>query len=414
MRLAFLETSLSGTGIAAMQHAQDLGADVIFVSRDTGYYAAHGARDPLSCHAITEIVECETNVVEEVAAALAERKIDGVLAAGEHYVEIAARAAAELGVAGLSVRAAATARDKPACLATAAASGVTVPRYGTAKTVSAALAVAVDIGFPCVVKPVDGTASAAVRYCVQPEDAVAAAKDVLSETRNARGQLRAGEVLVTEYVAGHEVSVEVLAADGALAVIGVTDKRTGPLPWFVETGHTFPSVLPGPVTEMCARSAENVLRAMGLDRGMAHVEFRVTPQSACLLEVNARPPGDHITDLIRLASGADPLAAWVRAQAGLPFEPLPAPSRGAAIRYLIPPPGRVTAVWGEQQLRAMPGVQEASVRVRPRDVLTTARSSHDRQGYVVATGATPVLAERNAALAAGQLLVCVAGPAGQS
>jgi S-sulfo-L-cysteine synthase (3-phospho-L-serine-dependent) len=414
MRLAFVETSLSGTGIAAMQHAQDLGADVIFASRDTGYYAAHGARDPLSCRAITEVVECETNVAGEVVAALAERKVDGVLASGEHYVEIAARAAAELGVAGLSVRAAATARDKSACLATAAAAGVAVPRYGTARTVPTAHATAADIGFPCVVKPVDGTASAAVRYCVQPDDVAAAAEDVLGEPRNTRGQLRAGEVLVTEYVAGHEVSVEVLAADGALAVIGVTDKHTGSLPWFVETGHTFPSVLPDPVIQMCARSAEDVLSGMGFDRGMAHVEFRVTPRGPCLLEVNARPPGDHITDLIRLATGADPLAAWVRAQAGLPFEPLPAPWRGGAIRYLIPSPGQVTAVWGEQQLRAMPDVQEASVRVHPGDVLATARSSYDRRGYVIATGATPVLAERNAALAAGQLLVCVAGPAGQS
>lgn len=105
MRLAFLETSLSGTGIAAMRHARDLGADVLFVSRNTGYYVAHGAGDPLSSPAITEVIECETNVAGKVAAALAERKVDGVLAAGEHYVEIAARAAAELGVAGLSVRA---------------------------------------------------------------------------------------------------------------------------------------------------------------------------------------------------------------------------------------------------------------------------------------------------------------------
>lgn len=414
MRLAFVETSLSGTGITAMQHAQDLGAEVIFASRDTGYYAAHGARDPLSCRAITEVVECETNVAGKVVAALAERKIDGVLAAGEHYVEIAARVAAELGVAGLSVRAAATARDKSACLAAAADAGVTVPRYRTARTVSTALAAATDIGFPCVVKPVDGTASAAVRYCVKPDDVAAAAEDVLREPCNTRGQLRAGAVLVTEYVAGHEVSVEVLAAEGALAVIGVTDKHTGSLPWFVETGHTFPSVLPDPVIQMLFRSAEHVLSAIGFDRGMAHVEFRVTPQGACLLEVNARPPGDHITDLIRLATGTDPLADWVRAQAGLPFEPLPAPWQGAAIRYLIPPPGRVTAVWGEKQMRAVPGVQEASVRVRPGDVLTTARSSYDRRGYVIATGAAPVLAERSAELAAGQLMVCVTGPTDQS
>ncbi len=413
MRLAFVETSLSGTGITAMRHARDLGADVIFMSRDIGYYAAHGAADPLSCRAITEVIECETNDAGKVAAALAGREVGGVLAAGEHYVEVAARAAAELGVAGLSVRAAATARDKSRCLADAAAAGVSVPRHGLARTVPAALATAADIGLPCVVKPVDGTASAAVRYCARPQDVAAAAAEALEAPCNTRGQLRAGEVLVTRYVPGHEVSVEVLAADGTLAVIGVTDKHTGPLPWFVETAHTFPSVLPEPVQRSCARSAACVLRAIGFDRGMAHVELRVTPGGPCLLEVNARPPGDHITDLIRLATGADPLAAWVRAQAGLEFERLPAPSRGAAIRYLTPPAGRVSAVWGEQQMREMPELREVSVRIRPGDLLTTARSSYDRRGHVIATGPTPVLAERNAALAAGQLLVCLTDPAGQ-
>jgi biotin carboxylase len=413
MRLAFVETSLSGTGLMAMQHARDLGCDVVFLCRDADYYAAHGARDPRSCPAITEIVECETNITEEVAAALGERNVDGVLAAGEHYVEIAARAAARLGAAGLSVRAAMTARDKAACLAAAASAGVAVPRHGTVRAVDAALAVAADIGYPCVIKPVDGTASAAVRYCARPEDVGDTTALILRERRNARGQLRAGEALVTEYVPGHEVSVEVIAADGVLTVIGITDKHTGPLPWFVETGHTFPSVLPDEILRMCARSAEDTLTHMGFDRGMAHAEFRITAHGACLLEVNARPAGDHITDLIRLATGADPLLAWVRAQAGLPVEPPPTPRRGAAIRYLIPSPGQVTSVWGERQLRDTPGVEEVSLGIRPGDIVTTARSSHDRRGYVIATGATPVLAERNAALAASQLMVCVREPAVQ-
>jgi cysteine synthase A len=408
MRLAFVETSLSGTGIAAMQHARDLGFDVLFLCRAVDYYATHGAGDPRSCSAITEIIECETNVVAGVVGVLADRNVGGVLAAGEHYVEIAARAAAELGVPGLSVRAAALAGDKAACLSVAAEAGVTVPRYKTAKTVDAALAAATAIGFPCVVKPVDGTASAAVRYCARPEDVTVIATQIVREHRNARGQLRAGEVMVTQYVPGHEVSVEVLAADGILTVIGVTDKHTGALPWFVETGHTFPSLLPDEALMMCVKSAEATLAHMGFDVGMAHVEFKVTTRGACLLEVNARPAGDHITDLIRLATGGDPLLAWVLAQAGHPFDPVPPARAGAAIRYLLPPPGQVTAVWGEDQLRDMPGVREASIGVGPGEVVRRARSSHDRRGYVIATGETPALAERNAALAAGQIMVCVA------
>jgi biotin carboxylase len=398
----------SGTGLAAAEHARDLGCDVVFLSRDTGYYPAHGGRDPRTCSAITEIVQCETNVPESVAATLASHRVDGVLSAGEHHVEVAARVAACLGVAGLSVRAAVAARDKSVCLADAAAGGVLVPRHGIAGTAEEAVALASRIGYPCVVKPVDGTASAGVRYCTGPEDAGAAARRVLAERTNARGQVRARKVLVCEYVVGHEVSVEVLAGDGKLAVIGVTDKQAGALPWFVETGHTYPSVLPAHVADSCVSAAVGVLESIGFDIGMAHVELRMTDIGPFLMEVNARPPGDHITDLIRLTTGADPLQAWVRVHAGMAWQAPPSSRRGAAIRYLLSAPGRVRDVHGAERALTIPGVADVAITVRPGDMVATARSSHDRTGYVIAEGDSPVLAERTAALALSQLMVSVA------
>jgi len=410
--LAFVETSLSGSGFIAIKYARAQGADVLFLTRDPGYYPCHGALDPRAIPEISELVVCETNDVAKIVAELAPRGVAAVLAAGEYHVEYAARVARELKVCGLSPSAAQVARNKRLCYATCAAAGIRVPAHATARTEAKAVEIADWLGYPCVIKPVDGTASAAVRFCMSPEDVAAAAVPILGAARNPRGQRCAQEIMVAEYLTGPETSVETLSSGGITTVYGVTDKHLAALPYFVETGHTFPSAWPETVTNDCIRVTCEALKAIGFDTGMAHTELKLTAAGPVLLEINARPPGDHITELIRLATGVDPLEAWMRAMLGQPVCAMPPARRAAAIRYLTPPAGRVMQVTGQAQLRDIPGVAEISVRVSAGDVTVLPRSSHDRSGYVIAVGDEPVLAERTAETAAGRILVRVE-PAGK-
>lgn len=406
-RLAFVETSLSGSGFVAMRYARELGAKALFLTRDASYYPAHGAADPHSVPAISELIECETNDVRQVVAELVSRGVTAVLSAGEHHVEQAARAAHELGVIGLSPAAAGAARNKATCYAACEAAGVPVPRYETAKSVPDAVCCADRIGYPCVVKPVDGTASLAVTLCSSAEQVAQHAAAVLARRRNARGQRCACEVMIVEFLAGSEVSVETLSAGGSTLAFGVTAKHLGQLPYFVEVGHTFPAPLAGEEADRCVRTAILALTAIRFDTGVAHTEFKLTPDGPRLLEVNARPAGDHITDLVRLATGVDPLRAWMAVALGAPPPMLAPPSGAAAIRYLTPWPGRVLNVGGQALARGVPGVTELCIGVRPGDIIGVPRSSHDRSGYVIAYGDGPAAAEGAAEVAAGQILVQV-------
>ena len=107
----------------------------------------------------------------------------------------------------------------------------------------------------------------------------------------------------------HQVSVETVTADGATHVVGVTDKSIAGDPWFVESGHMFPADLPTADAEAVAVAA---IEALGLDRGVAHTEVKLTPDGPKLVEVNPRPAGNQITELVRRVTGIDLPAAYAQ------------------------------------------------------------------------------------------------------
>lgn len=397
-RIAFVEASLSGSGFQAMRHARELGCEVLFLTREIGYYAARSGVRREDIAALGEIIATETNDAEAVVKTLADGgAVDAVLSAGEHHVHIAAAAATELGVRGLTADAGRLARDKRLAAERLASAGIRVPRFRAVRSVADVAGAESALGCPLVVKPVDGTASVGVRYCRSAHEVREQVAALLARDRNPRGQPYAREVLLTEYVDGAEVSVETLTAAGVTEVLGITAKRVGPLPYFVEIGHTFPAPLPADQESACAAVARSALRALGMDRGAAHIEMRLTGEGPVVIEVNARPAGDHITTLVRLATGVDPLREWVRLHLDdQPPRRWGRPEGAASVRYLTPPPGLVTEVGDLSTAGGHRWVHEVTVRVRPGDRVGPLRSSHDRCGHVITTARTPGDALRRA------------------
>ena len=90
-----------------------------------------------------------------------------------------------------------------------------------------------------VVKPADGTGSRGVRLCPRHAEVRRHTAGLLAQGRDERGQPTLPAVLVEEYVAGPELSVETFGT----GVVGVTAKYLGAAPWFVESGHDYPATV---------------------------------------------------------------------------------------------------------------------------------------------------------------------------
>jgi lysine/ornithine N-monooxygenase/biotin carboxylase len=405
--LAMIESNLTGTGMQALRYAHESGWRTLFLTADLQPYTADAGAAQTIAECTDEVIDCVTIDPDDVERKLKEHPgpLVAVMTVGEYYIPVAAEVASRFGLPGLNPRTARLARNKLECRQVCAASGVSVPAFGFAATREEAARILTRTGLPCVVKPIDESASVGVSLCRTVEQVFARLAELAATDRNSRGQPHPPGALIEQYLPGPEVSVESVTLAGRHTVLGVTDKSVGPLPWFVETGHTFPSALPTAITGPAVSTALAALDAIGFDFGAAHTEVKITETGTVLIEVNPRTAGDHIPSLIWHALGVPLLDQYVSMHTGATLNVLPQQSGAAAIRFITGDDGQIKAIDGIAEARESPGVVDFALRVGPGDATRRPTNSHQRLGHVIAAGETPALAATRAQSALGQLSI---------
>jgi argininosuccinate lyase len=290
---------------------------------------------------------------------------DAVLTSCDYYLDTVARLAAHLGLPGADPEAVRRAYRKDLARAAMDRAGVPQPAFKVTQGWSATSRAAEALGFPLVVKPVDLCAGMYVRK-VSNERELRQAFDALAAFPvNARRQPRVPAVLLEELLTGPEVSVETVTVDGTTTVVGITDKSLGGTSGFVESGHMFPAALDAATARRAGEVAAAALAAVGLDRAVAHTELRLTPTGPRVVEINPRPAGNQITELVRRVTGIDLPMAY--AQLALGRRPdltaVDTGVRSAAIALLLPPrAGTVARIAGTDAWRSDPRVVDWAVR----------------------------------------------------
>jgi cysteine synthase A len=411
MHIGVLESNLSGSGFEGLQLAKLRGLHVTFFTRDLQRYLDVPGSKPYFERYVDDVVVCETNDYEALARRVEEvharSPFDAFMTMGEYDVVHAARMAQQLGLPTVDPDAVAIARNKARMRGRCARHGVPMPAFGVVTSVEDARAVIASVGLPCIVKPVDETSSTDVVRCGTVRAAEEHVLRILQKQRNTRGQPRVPAVLIEECIRGHEVSVEVLAQGERFHVLGVTDKSVGGQGHFVEIGHVFPSLLPGRLLDDCAGVAIAALRAVGFDLGLAHVEVKIDEDGPKLVEINPRPAGDKITELVDHSLGIRCLDLMIGQYLGdMDIDRLTTmPQAGAAMRYLVAVPGRVRSVSGVEIARGMPGVVEVTVKADPGTRVAPLERNGDRQGHVMVLAADAYTAARVADAAAHEIVI---------
>ncbi|WP_282697281.1 ATP-grasp domain-containing protein [Streptomyces sp. CC208A] len=379
---------------------REAGHEFTFLTRDLHHYlrsAPEGTAHPLLAarHVLTADTNDTDALLPFVERAHELLRFDGVVTSCDYYLGTAARVAGRLGLPGPTPEAVENACRKDATRRVLAEAGLPGPRFAVCADWAEAATAAHDLGYPLVLKPVDLCAGMFVRR-VDDEAALADAFRALAAFPvNARGQRRDPVVLLEELLDGPEVSVETVSHDGAVHVVGVTDKSVGGAPAFIETGHMFPAALDPADTEAAAETARQALKALGLDGVVAHTEIKLTADGPRLVEVNPRPAGNRITELVRHVTGVDLAAACVDVALGR--EPdLRRRATGltsAAIGFLVPDEdGVLEAVDGADVVGAADALLELQL-AEPGRAVKAAGSNNEYLGHVMA-GDTQGLAAR--------------------
>lgn len=199
------------------------------------------------------------------------------------------------------------ARDKQLMKQAFQKHGLPIPRFASFSSFEELKSITKEFLFPVVIKPKNAGGSEGVRLVSSQEElteSYAYLTHALKGYKAAYG-LSESAFQIEEYIdAQHEVSVEILNTPAGRRIIAVTDKYLGEHPYFVELGHSVPSIWSN--NAAIRNTALAACEALGINRGLTHVELKVMDNGEpVLIEVNARPGGDSILDLVERVTGVN-------------------------------------------------------------------------------------------------------------
>ena len=157
------------------------------------------------------------------------------------------------------------------------------------------IAAAAHVRFPCVLKPLNSSASRGVIRANNQEEFREAAARIL--------RMQEGDLLVEDYIPGREFALEGVVTAGKLQTLALFDKPD-PLegPYFEETIYVTPSREPAEIQGQICEAAQAAVTALGLTNGPVHAEMRVNDQGVWMLEVAARPIGGLCARVLRFGA----------------------------------------------------------------------------------------------------------------
>ncbi|GAA3271781.1 ATP-grasp domain-containing protein [Streptomyces lavendulae] len=346
------------------------------------------------------LLDCDPDDAAAVLARLSAAgldRIDGVFSLGADNPPVISTLARHFGCPGLPLETALDCTLKDRRLRILRAAGLDLPRFAVAEGVGEAVRAAADIGLPVVVKPCDRTGSLGVLKAESAGQVRALAEEAL---RLSPG----GRIVVEEFLEGTEHTLAAFMTDGELYRFGFADREYGNkerfAPHFFEGGDTLPSRLTDEQIDEVTDAVRRGARALRLDPAVINTDIlRTHDGRVILLEITCRITGARIaTEVMRLATGVDPLPNLVRLALGRPLEPaelVPRHSRAVVQRFVPADGGVVEWVGDPRDIARRSGVHDVfwGLELKPGTVVPPYRGGADVLGGVIAHAARPAEAE---------------------
>lgn len=271
--------------------------------------------------------EVSTIDKEAILKIAKEEGVDGVLTTSDYPVNVVAYVGQSLNIPAMSTDVAELCTNKYLQRLFLKANGFNTPSFKLIKDEKELYSI--DF-FPCIVKPVDSSASRGVKK-------VSNFKELTEQYPISKGYSKNSDVIVEEFVGGKEYSVETLTQNNKTSVIQITEKLVlgEELGYFVEDTHIEPARLTSAEQELIKETIKKIADAMGVNNCPMHVELKIYRDKVYIIEIACRLGGDYITsDLVPLSTGTDMLDNLIRIALGDPINVSSSMNNVSAIQFL--------------------------------------------------------------------------------
>jgi len=320
--------------------------------------------------------------------------IDGIVAADDMGVVVAAVAGQKLGLPSNDPDAARATRDKAVMRRRLESGEVPQPRWATVDPSDDAATVAESIGFPLVIKPLALSAGQGVIRVERPEDLTDSAERSRAIIRST-GQV--DETLLLEsYMEGSEVAVEGLVANGHLLALAIFDKPVESVGnGFEETILITPSRHEASVQTEIVRVAAQAVRSLGLSQGPVHIELMVSGDKVRIIEVAGRSIGGLCSRSLSFGLMDTSLESLILRNAIGRDKPelRRSPEASGVLMLPIPRGGTLAGFEGLDEVRGQEAITGVEITARPGDVVAPPPEGGRYIGFVFAEAKTPEAVE---------------------
>lgn len=319
--------------------------------------------------------------VPAIVDAAKRHKIDGIMTlATDMPMRAVAAVASELGLIGISEQTALKATNKAEMRKALQENGVPVPRfYKVSNEIEYRTAVK-KFNVPFIVKPVDSSGS---RGIFEVQD-ITDQKLIEEAYAYCRPYSRNGDVVVEEFMNGQEVSVETLSVNGVCHVIQITDKLTTGAPYYVEMGHSQPTILSQEIAKQISEVAKAANKAIGIQEGPSHTEIIVTKDGPKIVELGARLGGDNITThLVLFSTGVNMVECCIKIALGEEPDLTRKYKKASAIRYFNQHKGIIKMISGVDKAKKIEGVKQITIVHSIGEKISDVTDSGSRMGFII-------------------------------
>jgi biotin carboxylase len=323
----------------------------------------------------------------------------GIMTAGTDFSASVAWTAEKLGLPGIPYESALNASDKSRMRECFKKASLPSPDFFI---ISGDISYNIDtilLPFPVVIKPVDNMGSRGCRRVDSIEEYPEAAKTAINFSRS-------GRAIVESYMDGPEFSVDAIVCHGEITVCGLADRHIFFPPYFIEMGHTMPTVIEEEKQSAILETFRSGIHALGLagkeSIGAAKGDIKLTANGPMIGEIAARLSGGYMSGwTYPYSSGALPIKAAVLAAMGREPEGLiPIKKWTCAERAFISIPGTVKQIEGVEKAKNINHVNDFFLRIQEGSKVAFPENNVTKCGNIIASAGdreTAINAAENAA-----------------
>jgi len=318
------------------------------------------------------------------------RPFAGIIGSDDSTVELAAHAASRLALPHNSPEAARLTRRKDLARAHLMLAGCPVPIHCLIDISKPLVQQMSGLPWPCVIKPVNMSASRGVIRANNEEEFINACERIRNIISESIDEFERSHVLVEDYIDGIEIAYEGYLHDGELHTLAVFDKPD-PLdgPFFEETIYVTPSQLDADTLRIIKQRVQQSCTAFGLTTGPIHAELRVNARDAWILEVASRTIGGDCARTLDSGTNKSLEQLTVSLATGEPVEP-PAINQSRGVMMIpIRQAGLLRRVEGILAARKVPHIEKIDIVISEGHELIPLPEGNQYLGFIFAQADTP-------------------------